>query len=65
MMTNVNSAKVRNTKTMHEIIQISSFVQYDIGGVIEVRDPNIDAKVNNVVIPIVTRPKNQIQKLGI
>ena len=31
---------------------------------IEVRDPNMDAKVNNVVIPMVTRPEKKTPTLG-
>jgi hypothetical protein len=55
-MTTVNSNKVPHIKEMQQIIQISNFVVYEMGGVIFVRALNIEDKVSIVVILIVTRP---------
>ena len=54
-MTTVNSNKVPHIKEMQQIIQISNFVVYEMGGVIFVRALNIEDKVSIVVILIVTR----------
>ena len=48
-ITVVNSMRVAKTKTMQAIIHWSSLVVYDIGGVIDVRDPNMADNVNIVV----------------
>ena len=47
---------------MHITIQVSNLVAYEIGGVIVVKELNIEDNVNIVVILIATRPKRP-QKL--
>ena len=37
-------------------IHTSSFVEYDIGGTTAERDPNMEARVSRVIMPMETRP---------
>ena len=57
-MTVVNSMSVAKTNTMHAIIHWSNRVVYEMGGVMDVKDPNIADRVSMVVILMATRPES-------
>ena len=61
-MTTVNSTWVAKMNIMQQIIQMSSLVVYEMGGVIVVKALNIDERVNIVVMLIATRPGEEGNK---
>ncbi len=51
------STRIAHTSRMHPNIHMSSFVMYEIGGVIERREEYIEARVSKVVMLRATRPE--------